>query len=85
MIISDQFGIIQNLQTSPIPKTSFLVGTSFAASHSKTALVLVIGFVELVQRVILAEQLYSRFLPKPARKESNAMYKSNRVAKVLFF
>ena len=27
MLISDQFGIFQNLQTSPIPHTSFLVGT----------------------------------------------------------
>ena len=35
----DQFGIIQNLQTSPIPQTSFLVGTIFAASYSKTALI----------------------------------------------
>ena len=30
--------IIQNLQTSPITQTSFLVGTYFAISHSKTAL-----------------------------------------------
>ena len=29
---------IQNLQMSPIPQTSFLVGTFFAASYSKTAL-----------------------------------------------
>ena len=27
MLIQDQFGIIQNLQISPIPQTSFLVGT----------------------------------------------------------
>ena len=27
MLILDQFGIIQNLQTFPIPQTSFLVGT----------------------------------------------------------
>ena len=38
MLIQDQFGIIQNLQTFPIPQTSFLVGTFFAASYSKTAL-----------------------------------------------
>ena len=38
MLIKDQFGIIQNLQTSPIPQTSFLVGTFFAASYSKMAL-----------------------------------------------
>ena len=30
--------IIQNLETSPIPQTSFLVGTFFVASYSKTAL-----------------------------------------------
>ena len=41
LIIQDQFGILQNLQnlqTSPIPQTSFLVGTFFAVSYSKTAL-----------------------------------------------
>ena len=38
VIIKDQFGNIQNLQTSPIPQTNFLVGTFFAASYSKTAL-----------------------------------------------
>ena len=37
MIILDQFGIIQNLQMSPIPKPSILVGTFFAISYSKTA------------------------------------------------
>ena len=34
-----QFGIIQNLQTSPIIQTSFLVGTFFAGSYRKIALV----------------------------------------------
>ena len=34
-----QFGIVQNLQMSPIPQTSLLVGTFFAVSYSKTALV----------------------------------------------
>ena len=38
LIIKDQFGIIQHLQMSPIPQTSFLVGTFFAVSYSKTAL-----------------------------------------------
>ena len=33
---SDQFGIIQSL--SPIPQTSFLVGTFFAISYSKQPL-----------------------------------------------
>ena len=37
-IIKDQSGIIQNLQMSPIPQISFLVGNFFAASYSKTAL-----------------------------------------------
>ena len=37
-MIKDQFGIIQNLQTSPIPQTSFLAGTFFATSFSKAAL-----------------------------------------------
>ena len=30
--------LIQDLQMFPIPQTSFLVGTFFAASYSKTAL-----------------------------------------------
>ena len=34
----DQFGIIQNLQTSPIPQSSFLAWTFFAAFYSKIAL-----------------------------------------------
>ena len=38
MLIQDQFGINQNLQTSPIPQTSFLPWTIFAASYSKIAL-----------------------------------------------
>ena len=38
MLILNQFGIIQNLQTSPIPQTSFFVGTFFDVSYSKTAL-----------------------------------------------
>ena len=35
-MLKDQFGIIQ---MSPIPQTIFLVGTFFAISYSKTALV----------------------------------------------
>ena len=38
MLIYDQFCIKQKLQMSPIAQTSFLVGTFFAASHSKMAL-----------------------------------------------
>ena len=41
-IIYGQFGNIQNFQMSPIPQTSFLDGTFFAASHSKTALELIV-------------------------------------------
>ena len=40
MLIYDQFSIIQNRQMSPIPQTNFLVGTRFAASDSKTTLVI---------------------------------------------
>ena len=47
LIIEDQFGILQNLQTSPIPKTSFLVGTFFAVSYSKKTLVLSVLFIHL--------------------------------------
>ena len=35
LIIQDQFGIIQSIQSFPIFQTSFLVGTFFAASYSK--------------------------------------------------
>ena len=35
--------IIQNLQTSPIPQTSFLPWTCLAASYSKTALAELLG------------------------------------------
>ena len=38
MLIQDQFGSIQNLQTFPNPQTSFMVGTFFTASYHKTAL-----------------------------------------------
>ena len=38
MLIYDQFVIIQNLQTSPIPQTSFLVWTFFTTSSNKMAL-----------------------------------------------
>ena len=35
-----QFGIIQNLQMSPIPQTIFLIGTFWAVSYNKPALVI---------------------------------------------
>ena len=38
MLIYGQFGIIQNLQISPIPQTSFLVETLFVVYYSKLAL-----------------------------------------------
>ena len=38
ILIQDQFGIIQNLQMSPIPQTNLLVVTFFGYSYSKTAL-----------------------------------------------
>ena len=44
MLIWNQFGIIQNFQTSPIPQTSVFVGTFFAVSYSKTALSKAISF-----------------------------------------
>ena len=36
MLIKDQFGIIQNFQTSPIPQTSFLPKTLVALYYSNT-------------------------------------------------
>ena len=38
MLIYVQFGIIYNLQMSPIPQTSFLVWTFLEVSYSKPAL-----------------------------------------------
>ena len=38
MLIYDQFGIIHNLHMSPIPQSSFFVGTFFAIPYSKRAL-----------------------------------------------
>ena len=38
MFILDHFAIILNLQIFPIPQTSFFVGTFFAVSYSKRAL-----------------------------------------------
>ena len=39
MFIYGQFGIIQNLQMTPIAQTSFLVGTFFTLLYCKPALV----------------------------------------------
>ena len=39
MLIQAEFGIIQNLQTSPMPQSSFLPWTFLAASYSKAALI----------------------------------------------
>ena len=47
MFISDQFGIIQNLQTSLIPQTSFLSWIFFAASYSKIALAKLLALFKL--------------------------------------
>ena len=38
MLILGQFCIIQNIQMSPIPQTSFLLWTFFAASYNKITL-----------------------------------------------
>ena len=38
MLIQDQFGIIQNLQTFPIPQNQFLGGDFFDIFYGKTAL-----------------------------------------------
>ena len=58
MLVKDQFGIILNLQKSPIPQTSFLVGTFLPlltakqlqltekAKENKEYLILCINFVE---------------------------------------
>ena len=44
MLIQDQFGIIQNLQISPIPQNQFLAQDFFAVSYSKRALELYLIF-----------------------------------------
>ena len=41
------FGIIQKLQMFTIPPTNFFVGTFFAISYSKTALVITYLFVDI--------------------------------------
>ena len=51
-IIYDQFGTNQNLPMSPIPQTSFLVGTFFAASYSKTTLEIITYISGLKSRVL---------------------------------
>ena len=56
MLILDQFGTIQKLQTSPIPQTSFLVRTFFAVSYSKTALG---GFSRLLCKIFVLKVLPS--------------------------
>ena len=59
--LGDQFGNIQNLQTSPIPQTSFLFRTFFVVLYSKTSLVqsfrmfqkyLIYAIVRLISSVI---------------------------------
>ena len=48
MNMSDPFnhlGTIQNLQVSPVPQTSFFVGTFFAISYSNTALGIYFGTI----------------------------------------
>ena len=67
MLISDQFGIIQSLQMFPIPQTSFLVGTFFAAFYSKTALVYVLFWQSNMNST-------RDFCPRLARKETNIPY-----------
>ena len=47
MFISDQFGIIQNLQTSLIPQTSFLSWIFFAPYYSKIALAKLLALFKL--------------------------------------
>ena len=53
MLIQDQFGIIHNLEASQISQTSFLVGTFFASSYNKIALVIFLAKNEQVQRINL--------------------------------
>ena len=58
MLIQDQFGIIQNLQVSPISQTSFLVGTFFAVSYSKWALeIKIFGFGSRIQDMAVWNKL----------------------------
>ena len=52
MLIQDQFGIIQNLQTSPIAQISFLPLDFFAVSYSKRALKLYLKFFLAVSLIL---------------------------------
>ena len=71
MLIKDQFGIIQNLQTSPILQASFLVGTFFAVSYSKPALVITWGRKWMYGALLTAQnahkpvpQMYRKLIQK---------------------
>ena len=61
MLIWDQFVIIQNLQMSPIYQTSFLVGTFFATSNSKTALVVESKKAWRFRHIFVAFSKYTNF------------------------
>ena len=63
MLIKGQFGIIQNLQMSPIPQTSFLVWTFFDVSYSKPALVINLLQVEQLHfptRILLLSSKFEK-------------------------
>ena len=79
MLIQDQFGIIQNLQTTPIPQTSFLVRTFFAASYSKTAIRLDLGQV----RYRLSNK-YQIWLPTPLPGGDGCILMESHLDKIMF-
>ena len=78
MLIQDQFGIIHNLQISPILQTSNWSRTFFAISYSKPALVLIFCY----------SQRYSLYdvnlLPSKSNLPFNQIRKINYIHIVLF-
>ena len=55
IIIKDQFGFIQILQTSPIPQTSFLVGTLalFTARPIKIYIYILVNYIDFWSNINL--------------------------------
>ena len=58
MFIQNQFGIIQNLQTSPIPQTSFLVATA-PANYVLSSYILPVRLIVIHCTAFETENLFS--------------------------
>ena len=52
--------IIQSFQMSPIPQTSFLLGTFFVASYSKTALAMFLWILDFIFNFCFQKEGFER-------------------------